>query len=300
MDTRAEVGDNEAMSLRAALSLVLAGPALAAPPGAPLIPPDADNVALWDHLNAADPSLTTAPAPVERAVAVAELAEARLAGADAVDVIELLMLASGARRVAYQRTDGTQRGLHLCALLHDAEVVLGRPELASAVVESATKFRDEARAGLTSHPTAPCVAPASVSNEIKAVPEGPAPLTETADAPPPRRPIAKLAAGSALAVVGVALACGAFASLAGRRRADVSIAELNAAWVAEDRSPTLQELELGAAANRRYERLGTAALVLGIAGGVSLLTGLAVALAPQRAASRARVRASGAGLVYTF
>jgi hypothetical protein len=191
-------------------------------------------------------------------------------------------------------------GLHLCALLNDAEVVLGRPELAAAVVESATRFSDEARAGLTSHPTAPCVAPASTSKEIKPLPEGPAPLTEMADAPPPRRTVAKIAAGSALGAVGLALACGAFASLAGRRRAEVSIAELNATWAAEDRSPTARELELGAAANRRYERLGTTAWVLGIAGGVSLITGLAVALAPQRDASRARVRASGAGLVYSF
>jgi len=291
------------MPLRAALSLVLAGPGLTAPPAAPPASPPpsqvADNNALWDDLDAADPSLTTTPAPVERAIAVADLAEARLAEAALEDVGELLLLAGGARRIAYQRTQRPESAVHLCAMLQDAEQVLGRKNLPAAVAESAVKFQDEALAGLQSHSDAPCVAPPpSEPDEVR--PEGPQRPPAMDDSPRPRRPVARVAAGSTVAVVGAGLLGGMLASIVGRWRANAAIAENHAAWAAEDRKPNPEESEAAAAANRRYERLGTAAVVLGIAGGVSLITGLAVALVPTRAASRARVRASGAGLVYSF
>jgi hypothetical protein len=131
-------------------------------------------------------------------------------------------------------------------------------------------------------------------------PEGPAPQSASKDSPPPRRPRERVIAGSALAAIGTGLGAGALAGLVGHLRAKATIAEINATLVAEDRAPTTEEIELGIDANHRYKRLGTVALTLAIVGSVSLITGLAVALAPERATSRARIRASGAGLVYSF
>ncbi|MFY0539366.1 hypothetical protein [Nannocystis pusilla] len=53
-------------------------------------------------------------------------------------------------------------------------------------------------------------------------------------------------------------------------------------------------------ANDRHRRLDGTATAVGIAGGVILLTSFAVLFIPSRAASRARVRASGAGVLYVF
>src|SRR5687768_3533730 len=115
----------EPMPARAALlSLVLAGPGLAAPPAPPLSP-ESDNAAILAAIDAADPAYATTPAPVEQVVAAAELAEKRLAAAEDADTFaELLMLAGAARRIASQRAPADARE-HLCAMLADAELVLG-------------------------------------------------------------------------------------------------------------------------------------------------------------------------------
>ena len=97
-----------------------------------------------------------------------------------------------------------------------------------------------------------------------------------------------------------ALAGGMVASLVGRRNSAREVDAINAAYLAEDRPPTDVELAEGIAANARYERRGSAALALGLTAGASLAVGLAVMLARPRAASRARLRAAGAGLVYSF
>lgn len=103
----------------AVLSLLLAGPALAAPP----LDAASDNAAIHAEINAADPTITTPPAPLERLLAAAELAEARLeAAVEAGQVSDLLGLAAAARKIAYLRTGAA---LHLCQLLAVAERVGG-------------------------------------------------------------------------------------------------------------------------------------------------------------------------------
>lgn len=148
-------------------------------------------------------------------------------------------------------------------------------------------------------PAQPAVA-GDAERSSTTTPEGPASQPAQKDSTPPRRPRERVIAGSTLAAIGAGLGVGALAGLVGHLRARATIAEINATLVAEDRAPTAEEIELGVHANDRYKRLGTVALSLAIVGGVSLITGLAVALAPSRATSRARVRASGAGLLYSF
>lgn len=146
--------------------------------------------------------------------------------------------------------------------------------------------------------------PATAADETSpapaAKPEGPAPLPVSKDIPGARRPVARVAGGAGVLAVGVGLVGGSIASLVGRARADASIAAIDAELIADGRLSTASEQAEIVAANRRFVRLERTAAALGIAGIVSVLTGLAVMLAPTRAASRARVRARAAGLVYSF
>lgn len=128
--------------------------------------------------------------------------------------------------------------------------------------------------------------------------EGPAPAP--AAEPPQGRSVARLAVGGTLAGLAAPLAVGMAASLVGRRHAAEDLAAINARYTAEDRPPTEAELAAGVELNDRGRRLGATALALGLTAGASLVAGLAVMLARSRADSRARLRASGAGLVYSF
>lgn len=167
----------------ALLSLLLAGPALAGPP----LSPAADNDAIFEVINAADPSITDPPAPVGDLIAAAELAETRLAAATtATDVGDLLTLAATARKVAYRRTAAA---IHLCALLDASRLVLAREGLPASVQAEASGFADEARADLAAHSDAPCMqppAPAPPAADIAAAPR-PA-LNVAAPSPLPRAP----------------------------------------------------------------------------------------------------------------
>jgi|JI10StandDraft_1071094.scaffolds.fasta_scaffold06565_2 hypothetical protein len=130
----------------ALLAVFLAGPALAAPP-APLPATDAtDNAAIMARINAADPSLTPSPTSIDELVAVAELAERKLAAAkDPDDVGELLALVGTAREIAHGRTNVAD---HLCKLLAAASDVRAREGLPADLHTEAATFSDTARTTL--------------------------------------------------------------------------------------------------------------------------------------------------------
>ncbi|MDC0719107.1 hypothetical protein POL25_19535 [Nannocystis sp. bb15-2] len=205
---------NEPMPARAALlSLVLAGPTLAAPP----LSPTASNAEINDEITAADPTITTDNlAPLERLITAAELVESRLADtSDVKDLGDLLTLAVTARRVAYQRTNDAA---HLCQLLATAERVLARTDTPPP---EATDFRDEARAGLASHAEAaargdarfvapPCVQPTSepkpgpVAEPEQAREPSPAMTAPTTGRTPPRANGLTIAGGVLLGTAALA------------------------------------------------------------------------------------------------
>lgn len=131
-------------------------------------------------------------------------------------------------------------------------------------------------------------------------PEGPAPAPAPHDARPLRRPVARIVGGASLLGVGAGLVAGTGACFLGRARANAEIVALDQQIVAAMREPTEMELAAVGAADRRYVRLTSTAAVLGIAAGVSLITGVALLAAPPRARSRARARVRPGGLVYFF
>jgi len=138
----------------ALLSVFLAGPALAASPGAR---PAADaNAAIMARINAADPALTQSPTPIEDLLDVAKLAERRLAAAtDPDDVGELLTHVGTAREIAHGRTGSPD---HLCRLLDTAGSVLARAGLPANLRTEALDFTNRAHATLSSgHPGHTCV-----------------------------------------------------------------------------------------------------------------------------------------------
>lgn len=114
--------------------------------GASPLAPDADGEAILGEINAGDPAITKPPAPLERLVAAAELAEEKLRAADEPDAMfDMLTLSAAARKVAYGRTG---EAVHLCRLVAAAERVLGRGKLPAGLLAAAEDFRDEARAEL--------------------------------------------------------------------------------------------------------------------------------------------------------
>jgi hypothetical protein len=134
--------------------------------------------------------------------------------------------------------------------------------------------------------------------EVK--PEGPAPLPGAKDSRLLRRPRARVVTGSCLTALGVGLLGGMAGALAGRARGDAMIASITTNALAEDRDFTPAERAAAHEANERYVRLDATWPALLTVGSVSLITGLAVILAPTRGDSRARVRVAGQGLVYSF
>ncbi|WP_434422185.1 hypothetical protein [Nannocystis pusilla] len=139
-----------------------------------------------------------------------------------------------------------------------------------------------------------------VPRDSASKPEGPPPPPGSKDMSPPGRPIKRIAGGSVLVVVGAGLLGGMAGALVGASRADGTIEAITAKARAEERDFTSAEQAEAYRADRSHYRFAGAAIGLGAAGVVSLVTGLAVMLAPARAASRERVRAHGAGLVYSF
>lgn len=113
--------------------------------GEPLTP-DADGEAILGEINAGDPAITKPPAPLERLVAAAELAEEKLSATDEPDaMLDMLTLAALARKIAYGRTG---EGVHLCRVVAVAAGVLEKETLPAGLVAAAEDLRDEARAEL--------------------------------------------------------------------------------------------------------------------------------------------------------
>ena len=172
------------------------------------------------------------------------------------------------------------------------------------------RLLSEAKASCPEQAPGPGLSPAqpeemsSVAEEMPddgaSKPEGPPPLPVSKDMSTPGRPIKRIAGGSTLVVVGAGLLGGMAGALAGASRADGTIEAITANARAEDRDFTSAEQAEAYRADRSHYRFAGAAIGLGAAGVVSLVTGLAVMLAPARAGSRERVRARGAGLVYSF
>lgn len=148
----------------------------------------------------------------------------------------------------------------------------------------------------STQPAAPALEETSHS-EASAQAEGPAPPPVPTDSPP-WRPRGRIAAASALGAVGLGLLGWMAGALVGRARANDVIATITTE--ATGREFTSGEVAAVEDANDRYRRLDGTAMAVGIAGGVILLTSFSVLFVPPRAASRARVRASGAGVVYAF
>jgi hypothetical protein len=146
----------------ALLSLLLAGPALAAPPQ---VAPAADPDRIYRLIQGADPSQTpTDTRPVADLVEAAELAAEGLERAAPADLGELLGYVVTARQVAHERTKDPA---HLCARLGVVEKLLERPDLPPDVASSAATFRD---------------------NERRTLPEGACPLKPEPEPEPEPKP----------------------------------------------------------------------------------------------------------------
>lgn len=132
----------------ALLSLLLAGPALAAPPARPNPDAPIDTEALLERIDAADPARTENPGPPELAIAAAELAEDALKRAELGEVSSLLGLAVLGRKVAHARTG---EALHLCRAIAAAEAVLRRSGLSDDLRTEANNHKAGLAAMLAEH-----------------------------------------------------------------------------------------------------------------------------------------------------
>jgi hypothetical protein len=114
-----------------------------------------DNATIMARINAADPALTRSPTSVADLVAVAELAERKLASATAPDDVgELLIHVATAREIAHERTGAAD---HLCKLLAATTAVIARAGLPTNLHTEATDFTARTRATLSArHPGHTC------------------------------------------------------------------------------------------------------------------------------------------------
>lgn len=274
----------------ALLSLLLAGPALAAPP----LSPTASNDAILEAINAADPELTDCPAPVADLLAAAELAETRLQAAATVrDLGDLLTLAATARKIAYHRTG---EALHLCALLDASAQVLARAGLPASVQADASGLADEARADLAAHRDALCMQPPPAP----APPPKPAPGSSIAVEPPSRElaPDARRARGLVRGgVVSLGLAGLAGFGLVVVRAIRVGPYEQHETLVAEAKAaggttPDQQAAMLRFDAFREQTKLAT--IGLAVSGAVlAVIGGSLVVAGKRRMSTRAQVAPYG-------
>jgi hypothetical protein len=290
----------------ALLTAVLAGPAVAAPP----LSPTADNAAILDEINAADPTITTTDlASVERLLVAAELAEARLVAAvEMRHVADLLTLTATARKVAYGRTGDA---VHLCQLLAAAEHVLARQDVPATLAAEATDLRDEARKDLASHPDASCM----LTSESSSVPEEPPESEPSAEptkareagnpsaAPPQRHSRARNLTIAGSAVLGTAaLAAIALIPVQARRAGayndlEALVAEIEqAGYRTSEQTQRVRELGAVDTWTRGAKiGLGVSAGVLAVVG-AGLLAGGQLRSAPMRARLTPYGGPQGAGL----
>lgn len=290
----------------ALLSLLLAGPAFAAP----RLAPDSSNDAIFEAINAADPTLTKTPAPVEDLSAAAELAETRLETATTPRAIgDLLTLAATARKVAYARTGST---LHLCALQAATRQVLAREGLPDNLRAEATGLGDDASAGLAAHGDATCPRPAPNTTLFLEPPPAPEPHADPLLPMSGHRPAARhpspadehpsrslaLAGGVTLALglgmLGVAGYTGG-RMLEARRDAQALAATV-------DGYADADQLARDAALRQEYRTMAPSTLVLALAGGASFVVGAVLVgvggRRMARAASRTALLPAPGGLAF--
>lgn len=284
------MGYKMVMPARAALlSLVLAGPGLAAPPASTV-----DNDAILGEINAADPTITRPPAPLERLLAAAELAEERLH--DAVDpdaASDLLTLTAAARKVAYQRTG---EAVHLCRLMAAAELVLGRGDLPAGLSAAATDFREEARGGLGTYT---CTQDEAEADPLLHVPSRPAPrlvsLSPIAARSTQRR--GPVSAGAVL-LGAAALTAAALLPVQIRRARAYRELETLIAEVEEADGKTLEQAQRIDALYGVHTRTYGARIGLGVSAAVLAVVGVGLLVAgnTRSTSTRARVEPYGGPL----
>ncbi|MBZ5709337.1 hypothetical protein K7C98_08700 [Nannocystis pusilla] len=136
--------------------------------------------------------------------------------------------------------------------------------------------------------------------------EGPAPQPGAKDSRPepgakdrpPWRPRGRVIAASVLGGIGLGLLGGMAGAFVRRDQAEAELAAIVDAT--QGREYTAAERAAARDADDRYVRLDATWPALLAVGCVSVITSAAVLFAPTRAGSRARARAGGAGLVYSF
>lgn len=140
--------------------------------------------------------------------------------------------------------------------------------------------------------------PSAARSPTPKPPTRPAP----ANPPPTKRPLppARIGTGATLLAAGAGLVAGMALSLRGRDRANQTIADLDAAILAEDRSPTPAERALVDAEDARYQRFTHAAITTGVLAAASLAGGLALLMAPVRPLPWAGPRGVGITLTVSF
>lgn len=264
----------------ALLILALAGPALAVPP----LSPAADNDAINDEITAGDPTFTTPPAPLERLLAAAELAEGRLRAAASDDAAtDLLTLTVAARNAAYLRTG---EAVHVCRSIAAAEHVLARKDLSPGLSTTATDFRKEALASLGARV---CEEPPREQAAKSAIEAEKGPARAVA----PVRPVEPAAvdhidrrhvrAGVGTLVPGLLLFAPMAGLLAYRGAGREEVAGINADT--KLRPATEAETARAAALADRYTATTAGAVALGVTGAALVVTG-AVLLATGRRVNR--------------
>lgn len=129
------------------LSLLLAGPGLAASPVAGSS--DETRGHIFTMIKESDPEEMTpprTPRPLSDLVEAAELAAAELARATPAEVYELLSLLHDARGLAYRRSGGD--ATHLCAELGALAGLMQRPDLEKTSADRAERFDAAGRSAL--------------------------------------------------------------------------------------------------------------------------------------------------------
>ncbi|MDC0716229.1 hypothetical protein [Nannocystis bainbridge] len=228
-------------------------------------------------------------------------------------------------RALYRTTENVA---HLCEALAVASGLLARGGFASEKERAAWVELEAADAALVRKAGVQCPTPPSEASEPTPTreprAEGPPPVPGAKDSPtspgtkdsppapgakdsppapgakdsPPWRPRGRVIAASVLGAVGVGLLGGMAGALVRREQAESELAAIASAG--QGREYTVAERAAAHDADDRYIRLHATWPALLIVGCVSLITSAAVLLAPTRAGSRARARASGAGFVYSF
>ena len=261
-----------------ALLLALAGPALAAPPP---LSPTADNDAINDEITAGDPAFTDPPAPLERLLAAADMAEGRLREAANEDApTDLLTLTVDARKAAYRRTS---EALHLCRLIAAADHVLAREGLSPGLSGVASDFREEAQASLGTRTcgeappreqTAPGTTETEATPAAAAGPPERAAVRPVASPPVDRADRRRFRAGLGTLVPGLLLFVPVAGLLAYRAEGERELAAIR--LETRNGTPTLEQDRDAAALGQRFTSTTAGAVALGVTGAALVVAGVAL------------------------